>query len=120
MPDCQLLGGGVRDLNVMAREGDTGMLRVQSAVDWLPPSLAQAGSFTLCEGEWISGKKGCLSRQICCYGWLHLMAGPGVSYHGRKSPSVSWRAGGFIIYEGKNPYECINALAKYHAGDAFR
>ena len=29
------------------------------------------------------------------------MAGPGVSYHGRKSPSVSWRAGGFIIYEGK-------------------
>ena len=56
MPDCQLLGGGVRDLNVMAREGDAGMRRVQSVIDWLPPAHAQAGLFTLCEGEWISGE----------------------------------------------------------------
>ena len=32
------------------------MRRVQSVIDWLPPAHAQAGLFTLCEGEWISGE----------------------------------------------------------------
>lgn len=57
MPDCQLLSGAVRDFNIMVREGEAGMQRVKSAVGWLPPTQAQAGLFTLCDGEWTSGEK---------------------------------------------------------------
>lgn len=56
-PQCQLLGGAVRDLNLMAREGDAGLQRVKNLTEWLPPAQAQAGLFSLCDGYWVCGEE---------------------------------------------------------------
>lgn len=97
MPDCQLLGGTVRDLNVMAREADVGMLRVQSAVDWLPPSLAQAGLFTLCDGEWISGEKRTFVATNTLL-WLAQPAGKPWRFEPQQKVSADELAGWWLYY----------------------
>lgn len=49
-PGCRLLGGPVRDFNLMAREGRAALLPVAGA--WHPPPGARAGLFARVAGTW--------------------------------------------------------------------
>lgn len=51
-PGCRLLGGPVRDLNLMYRDGHGGMTAVASGVSWCAPAGAQAGLFARVPGCW--------------------------------------------------------------------
>jgi hypothetical protein len=51
-PDCRLIDGPVRDLNLMCRGGAGGMAPVRPASPWQPPPGAQAGLFTAVAGRW--------------------------------------------------------------------
>ena len=47
-PYCRLIEGKVLDFNLMARQGNGGMLSIDAARDWTLPARAQTGLFT-CE-----------------------------------------------------------------------
>ena len=49
-PYCRLIDGEVRDLNLMARQGNGGMLSIDAARDWALPAKAQTGGFTCVAG----------------------------------------------------------------------
>ncbi|MFT3961510.1 HutD family protein [Propionivibrio sp.] len=53
-PFCELLDGPVRDLNLMTRQGQAGMLPAVVSQCWMPPADAQAGLLTLTAGRWIT------------------------------------------------------------------
>jgi uncharacterized protein len=48
-PECALLDGPTRDLNLMARQGTAFMAPVQASKDWVEP-FSERGLFTLSEG----------------------------------------------------------------------
>lgn len=52
-PGCRLLGGPVRDLNLMSRGGRGALLAVDGA--WQPPRHGLAGLFTRVSGTWRAG-----------------------------------------------------------------
>jgi hypothetical protein len=54
-PGCRLLGGPVRDLNLMCRGGEGGLHAVCAAAAWRPPAGAQAGLFARVHGQWHGG-----------------------------------------------------------------
>lgn len=51
-PDCRLLGGPVRDLNLMYRGGEGGMAVAAPATPWTPPAGASAGLYARVAGHW--------------------------------------------------------------------
>jgi len=53
-PHCQLLGGPVRDFNLMVRGGHGG-LQNASASPWRPPANSLAGLLTRVAGTWRAG-----------------------------------------------------------------
>lgn len=52
-PGCRLVGGPVRDLNLMIRGGRGALLPVEGA--WQPPHRGLAGLFTRVSGTWCAG-----------------------------------------------------------------
>lgn len=69
-PQCRLVGGPTRDLNLMLRgSGEAGLSPVLSGAGWAT-TAAQCGLFTLCEGTWESaeGRKRVLPAWSLC--WL--------------------------------------------------
>lgn len=52
-PGCRLLGGPVRDLNLMCRGGHGALRPVEGA--WRPPHRGLAGLFTRVSGTWRAG-----------------------------------------------------------------
>ena len=49
-PECELLDGSTRDLNLMLREGSAALQRVQPEATW-DDAFAERGLFTLCAGD---------------------------------------------------------------------
>ena len=54
-PGCRLIGGPVRDLNLMIRGGTGGMAAVLPGNAWKAPAGARAGLFARVPGRWHSG-----------------------------------------------------------------
>lgn len=54
-PGCRLLGGPVRDLNLMFRGGTGGMTKMLPGTAWQAPATAQAGLFASVPGRWCCG-----------------------------------------------------------------
>lgn len=54
-PGCRLLGGPVRDLNLMVRGGAGGMAAVSPGAAWQAPIGARAGLFARVAGRWRHG-----------------------------------------------------------------
>lgn len=54
-PGCRLMGGPVRDLNLMVRDGAGGMATVSPGTAWSAPPGAQAGLFARVTGRWRNG-----------------------------------------------------------------
>jgi len=54
-PGCRLVGGPVRDLNLMVRGGAGGMAAVSPGAAWSAPAGAQAGLFARVAGRWHNG-----------------------------------------------------------------
>ena len=72
-PDCSLLDGPTRDLNLMVRAGSAAMLQVQAGVDWTEP-FNERGLFTLCAGTLHSGPQGGVELAPFTLAW-HLRQG---------------------------------------------
>jgi environmental stress-induced protein Ves len=58
-PGCRLVGGPVRDLNLMIRGGTGGMAAVASGASWSAPAGAKAGLFARLPGRWSNGDQQC-------------------------------------------------------------
>lgn len=56
-PGCRLIGGPVRDLNLMVRGGAGGMAAVSPGAAWQAPPGAQAGLFAHVAGRWHNGEE---------------------------------------------------------------
>ena len=56
-PGCQLIGGPVRDLNLMVRDGTGGMAAVSPGAAWQAPAGARAGLFARVPGRWRNGEE---------------------------------------------------------------
>lgn len=54
-PGCRLIGGPVRDLNLMVRSGTGGMSAVSPGEAWQAPAGGQAGLFARVPGRWRCG-----------------------------------------------------------------
>ena len=54
-PGCRLLGGPVRDFNLMIRGGSGGMAAALPGTAWQAPIVAQAGLFARVPGRWRNG-----------------------------------------------------------------
>lgn len=73
-PGCRLLGGPVRDLNLMCRGADGGMAPAAPGQPWRPPTGAQAGLFARVAGRWRSDD---LQHHLPGPGLLWLAQPPG-------------------------------------------
>lgn len=58
-PGCRLMGGPVRDLNLMVRGGAGGMATVLPGAVWQAPVGAQAGLFARVPGRWYHAAEQC-------------------------------------------------------------
>ena len=72
-PECELLDGPTRDLNLMLREGSAALPRVQPEAAW-DAAFAERGLFTLCAGDLRSEAHGITALAPFTLAW-HL--GPG-------------------------------------------
>jgi len=69
-PGCRLLGGPVRDLNLMSRGGTGGMATVSPSTAWQAPAAAQAGLFASVPGRWCCGEQQ-LAMPALSLLWFH-------------------------------------------------
>lgn len=72
-PGCRLIGGPVRDLNLMVLGGAGGMAAVSTGKAWRPPAGAQAGLFARVAGRWCHGAD---ERPLLAFSLLWFDAAP--------------------------------------------
>lgn len=89
-PDCRLLGGPVRDLNLMIRGGTGGMVTVSPGTAWSAPTGAQAGLFAHVAGRWRHGDE---QRTLPALSLLWFDAPPPGDWHFEPdipAPTAGW------------------------------
>ena len=97
-PDCRLLGGPVRDLNLMCRGGSGGMAVAFAAQPWRAPAGAAAGLFARVGGRWRwGGQHGALPALSLL--WFDVApAGEGVLEPDDRAASADPPAGWWLHY----------------------
>ena len=89
-PGCRLMGGPVRDLNLMVRDGAGGMATVSPGTAWQAPAGAQAGLFARVAGRWHSGDQ---QRSLPALSLLWFDAPPPGDWHFEPdipAPTAGW------------------------------
>jgi len=89
-PGCRLMGGPVRDLNLMVRDGAGGMATVSPGTAWQAPAGAQAGLFARVPGRWRNGEE---QRTLPALSLLWFDAPPPGDWHfepDAPAPAAGW------------------------------
>lgn len=89
-PGCRLMGGPVRDLNLMVRDGAGGIATVSPGTAWQAPAGAQAGLFARVPGRWRNGEE---QRTLPALSLLWFDAPPPGDWHfepDAPAPAVGW------------------------------
>ena len=85
-PGCQLIGGPVRDLNLMVRDGTGGMAAVSPGAAWQAPAGARAGLFAHVAGRWRNGEE---QRTLTALSLLWFDAPPPGDWRFEPDPTAS-------------------------------
>ncbi|MCM2355375.1 MAG: HutD family protein [Arenimonas sp.] len=89
-PGCRLMGGPVRDLNLMVRDGAGGMATVSPGTAWQAPAGVQAGLFARVPGRWRNGEE---QRTLPALSLLWFDAPPPGDWHfepDAPAPAAGW------------------------------